>query len=434
MCSCWDAISKQARLQHNKIQASFEHSIFRPPHKYKVDFYKNLLGYVSTSALDFIAEEIRRVSRYKCGCAIRSTHGLPCACELAGYRCVPLKSVHPFWRRLSWKAVNPNEDPDDMNLEAEIAAIRARFGQADLLTKKAMKEKMREFAWPDSTKMCPPPKKVVTKGRKKGKSEAKSSTKRIPSFFEHVDAQVKSREATNSTNPSMNNKNKLISSSTDAPKRGQPKKQKETPILYIDHMPIKFQPHVSDVKDVAGDGNCGFRAVAALLGHGEHMWLNIRNTMTDEMKLRVEKYVDMYGVKECETILNALKVTPTQLLTRDYWLTIPEMGYIIASAFKVVLITLSISGCSTFLPLSGAPPRNHRIIVIGHVNENHWVQVMLRKGHPIPLTAPQWKKHCDPEAEAWELPYLVRMKAYQKELEDAHKSVDKTVVNLSIDE
>ena len=111
-----------------------------------------------------------------------------------------------------------------------------------------------------------------------------------------------------------------------------------------------------------------------------------------------------------------------------------NMGYIAASAFKVVLITISVTGCSTFLPIFGAPPRKHRIIAIGHVNQNHWVQVLLREGHPIPKTAPQWKRFRHLEAEDWEVPYLERMDAYQQELEYQHNSVEKKVVDLSIDE
>ena len=143
LCAVWDAINKQAMSQHNKIQASFEHSIFLKPHKYKGDFYKNLQGYVSEKALDLISEERERYYGFACGCALRSSHGLPCACRLASYKCVPLKSVHPFWRRLSWEAVDPNEDPDEINLKSEIEAILFRFEPTDLLTKKEMKEKMR---------------------------------------------------------------------------------------------------------------------------------------------------------------------------------------------------------------------------------------------------------------------------------------------------
>ena len=125
--------------QHNKIQASFEHSIFLKPHKYKGPFYKNLQGYVSEKALHFISKERERYYGFSCGCALRTSHGLPCACRLASYKCVPLNSIHPFWKRLTWEAVDPNEDPDELNLTTEIAAILVRFGQMSHLQKRAMK-------------------------------------------------------------------------------------------------------------------------------------------------------------------------------------------------------------------------------------------------------------------------------------------------------
>jgi hypothetical protein len=59
---------------------------------------------------------------------------------------------------------------------------------------------------------------------------------------------------------------------------------------------------------------------------------------------------------------------------------------------------------------------------------------MLREGHPIPPTAPQWKKNRGLEAESWELLYVERMNLYQKELEDQHKHEEKIFVDLSIDE
>ena len=101
---------------------------------------------------------------------------------------------------------------------------------------------MRDFAFPEKTFMCPPPKKVITKGRKKGKAVAKSSTKRNPSFFEHVDTFVASTCASKkSTNPSVQKKSTVSSSMSDAPKpkRGRPKKQiqspsQESPIPYMD--------------------------------------------------------------------------------------------------------------------------------------------------------------------------------------------------------
>ena len=99
--------------------------------------------------------------------------------------------------------------------------------------------------------------------------------------------------------------------------------------------------------------------------------------MIAEMNVRANKYVDMWGAELFDRVMNALIVIPTQVITEDNWLSIPDMGYVIATAFSIVLITIAISGCSTFLPLAGAPPLIHRVIAIGHVDKNHWVQVKL---------------------------------------------------------
>ena len=40
----------------------------------------------------------------RCGCIMKTTHGLPCACELARYvvGSIPLDTVHMFWQTLSF--------------------------------------------------------------------------------------------------------------------------------------------------------------------------------------------------------------------------------------------------------------------------------------------------------------------------------------------
>ena len=50
--------------------------------------YKRLVGIVSRHALGLIADEVERVNHTRfdsesCGCVLRATYGLPCACELA---------------------------------------------------------------------------------------------------------------------------------------------------------------------------------------------------------------------------------------------------------------------------------------------------------------------------------------------------------------
>ena len=59
-------------------------------HVFKVTLYKKLLGMISRYALNQIVVEYERVSyagidSSRCGCVMRTIHGLPCACKLARY-------------------------------------------------------------------------------------------------------------------------------------------------------------------------------------------------------------------------------------------------------------------------------------------------------------------------------------------------------------
>jgi len=96
-------------LQHTQIKASFETSMHVVGHAFKVTLYKKLSGMVSRYALNEIAAKYEHVpyagkNPSRCGCVMRSTHGLPCACELYKYvvSSIPLEKIHIFWRRLSF--------------------------------------------------------------------------------------------------------------------------------------------------------------------------------------------------------------------------------------------------------------------------------------------------------------------------------------------
>jgi len=96
-------------LQHTQIKASFETSTHVVGHVFEVTLYKKLLGMVSRYVLNEIVAEYECVpyagkNPSRCGCVMRTTHGLPCACELSKYivSSIPLETIHIFWRRLSF--------------------------------------------------------------------------------------------------------------------------------------------------------------------------------------------------------------------------------------------------------------------------------------------------------------------------------------------
>jgi len=194
LCSVWDAMNNMIMLQHTKIKASFETSTHVVGHVFKKTLYKRLLGMVLRYALNQIAAELERVdyagkNPSSCGCMVRTTLGLSCACELSKYvsGCSLLDSIHMFWRRLSFSDQGLSEP--EVSIKEVMETISKRFEELDVCGKFTLKTKLWEIACLDQNSMCPPLEKVNTKGAsKKAMSRNPRSTKRDPSYWEYVDA------------------------------------------------------------------------------------------------------------------------------------------------------------------------------------------------------------------------------------------------------
>ncbi|KAK9092980.1 hypothetical protein Syun_027891 [Stephania yunnanensis] len=86
------------------------------------------------------------------------------------------------------------------------------------------------------------------------------------------------------------------------------------------------------------------------------------------------------------------------------WLTLPDMGLLISTAFNVILVNLSHGNASTFLPLRSAPPLSlHNRLIIVMINERniHWVRVKLRLNAPLPSLYPSWDRYVEECAKGW---------------------------------
>ena len=192
LCSVWDAMNNMITLQHTEIKTSFETSTHVVGHVFKKTLYRRLLGMVSRYVLNQIAAELERVdyagkNPSSCGCVVRTTLGLPCACELSKYvgGCIPLDSIHMFWRRLSFSDQGLSEP--EVSIKEVMKTISKRFEELDVCGKFTLKTKLWEIAYPDQNSMCPPLAKVNAKGApKKSMNRNPRSTKRDPSYWEYV--------------------------------------------------------------------------------------------------------------------------------------------------------------------------------------------------------------------------------------------------------
>ncbi|XP_028096942.1 uncharacterized protein LOC114296808 [Camellia sinensis] len=186
-------------------------------------------------------------------------------------------------------------------------------------------------------------------------------------------------------------------------------------ISYFEEFPEKLRPYIHHIKDVQADGNCGFRAIAGLIGLGEDDWQQVRRDLLTELHSNVVHYVELFGsqerVDDLTSILSYFEPSPRF----NQWMTMPDMGHLIASYYRVVLYHLSMQQCLTFLPLRSIPiaTPDRRDICIGFVNGNHFVQVYLQPGHPVPPIASNWIRFHHPCANGWKKAYTTRIHQFR---------------------
>ncbi|KAL5184712.1 hypothetical protein HKD37_17G048373 [Glycine soja] len=402
LCSVWDAMNNMIMLQHTKIKASFETSTHVVGHVFKVTLYKRLLGMVSRYVVNQIVVEYKRVyyvgkNPSCCGCVMRTTHDLPCACELSKYSLgtIPLETIHMFWRRLSFSDQGLNEPQVTLTKEMEIIS-----------NKVTLKSKLWEISYPGLNSMCPPPEKVNTKGaQKKPMTKHQRSTKRDPSYWECVDPLHFEQNSNSSVKRSASSSDHAI------PRRTMP---------MLDQFHLFVHDSIENIMDLKADGNCGYHAIVALLGMGEDSWSLVCNHLLKELTKWSDEYINLFcGIDRFEELKSLNKCHPYIWfiqVTMDKWIDIIDMGYVIASRYNVILVSLSLQQSMTFFPLRSQPPTNsfvHHIICIGHVFGNHFVQVYLRVCCPLLPLALLWSRNCHPQAKQWPTSYISRMHQYR---------------------
>ncbi|XP_014489909.1 uncharacterized protein LOC106752688 [Vigna radiata var. radiata] len=246
--------------------------------------------------------------------------------------------------------------------------------------------------------------KVKTKGAQKTKvARHERSTKRDPSYFEHVDT-FHSR-----TEPSSSRKSQV---------KSKPKEFARRPIPLLNQFHLICQPYIVDVVDVVADGHCGYRCIVALLGLGEENWPIIRHDLHEELTQWRDEYANLVGsYNRLEELRQSLIVHDRSQVNAKKWMTIPDTGYAIANTYNVILVCLSFVQSFTIFPLRTPPPtdiRQHRMLCIGFVNGCHFVQVQLQHGCPLPMVDIISSNHCYPEARAWSSFYTHRMQSFME--------------------
>ncbi|XP_058782385.1 uncharacterized protein LOC131656794 [Vicia villosa] len=218
--------------------------------------------------------------------------------------------------------------------------------------------------------MKPPSQPVKTKGApKKVKSTPNNnSTTRSPSYCEHVDKlfpdspTLKSQKSQKSSN-----KGARLSKQPPTPISLQVP-QVSTPILtpivtkvpipthispsteevqiapkipFISEMPVFMHKYIDQIVNVVGDGNCGFRAVSALLGKGEGADELVRHVLIEELVNHKDSYTRVFGDgTKFQPVNEALVPWGGAYAPVSHWMRFPEIGHLISCAYDMVCIEL----------------------------------------------------------------------------------------------
>ncbi|XP_027926093.1 uncharacterized protein LOC114183319 [Vigna unguiculata] len=323
-----------------------------------------------------------------------------------------------MWTRLSFSNVSSSQSEGQLSIQREVDLLLNLFKEVDIAEKVTIKHKLLDIVCPSMTSMLLPPSKVKTKGAAKS-HRSKKSTKRDPSYFEHVDAFIESSR-----------QDTCVAKIENRLKSKRVIEEKVIPML--EQFNPVFHPYILDVVDVVADGHCGYRCIAALLGMGEESWPLIRHDLYKELSQWRDEYATLVGgYDRLEELRKSLLVQSPSGANRDKWMTIPDMGYAIANRYNVILVCLSSVQNLTIFPLRTSPPisqSQHRLICIGHVYNFHFVQVRLQEGCPLPTVDIISSSNCYPKAKGWTSFYRDRMQAFL----DLH-IVDRSYVDLMED-
>ncbi|XP_058726958.1 uncharacterized protein LOC131598363 [Vicia villosa] len=267
LCRDWDTINFMIKNQHNEIQTTFGRSITVLEHRFRDNIlYSQLIGNVSRAGLNYIFHGAKQgetvgSNSVKCGCTITRT------LSFDDDGCV-------------------EGEKSNISITSELEAIKERFSKADGTMN--IKEQLRKIGYPETTDMKPPSQPVKTKGapKKLNPTPNEKSTKRSPSYCEHVDKFFPdSLTPKFQKSQKISNKGARISKPplTPIPLKISIIEEVLIPpkIPFMEEMSVFMHSYIKRIVDVVGDGNYDYRAVSALLGNGEG---NIRLSVINSSK------------------------------------------------------------------------------------------------------------------------------------------------------
>ncbi|KAK9675780.1 hypothetical protein RND81_11G030700 [Saponaria officinalis] len=402
----WSRIHSMLEGQHSKIRKELEDSMSRPRITHRM--FSLLQGKVSTKAIEIMEDEVKRGValgiglELGCGCVLRTTHCLPCACTLIdvknnGSR-VHLSDIHPFWRTLEYD--NEEAMPKNDNDMFEELVDKAR--KSDPAYRNVFLEKLRDILHPDDEHILAPAVRENPKGRLRG------STTRNKSDFEHS----LRKYGTPSTDASTNVQHMVVDFAPGV--AGAPLEKNYTKGLISTWVkrfgvPKELWSLFYGWVDVGSDGHCGFRVLSHAYQGGEEDYIQMRDWCIKEIN-GFDVYKGLFeasvmiknGLSKYENTLRRIRFIHQSTCGEEHWMHSDDL-FVYASLFNWTICIIAENRyakgpkewqCMTILPLrssnEGVAPYGV-LWVLNH--KSHWMRLYSRGPHdevPMPPIEPGW--------------------------------------------
>ncbi|XP_071691511.1 uncharacterized protein [Rutidosis leptorrhynchoides] len=290
-----------------------------------------LRGNISNEALNKMLKDRERFMDHidDCDCRLRTSCGLPCACEISMYitsqNYIPLSSIDVFWRKLDISPLVCEQD-DDVSCDNELKHFAENFNKQSKNVKKSWLKKLKDIINPGKTETREPQVKKNNRGRpttkktqqKKRDDYVHQDSRRyscsdMPNFVGKDSVKDPARHSSYDIN--LNEEPEIdLNEEPEIDLNDEPKidlnevpyefsssyifNQNEMPRMRNSHMfngiPKLLHPYIKNIYNVEGDGNCGYRAFAVSLWGNEHLYENIRFEMKEELQNKLEFYKSMF--------------------------------------------------------------------------------------------------------------------------------------------
>ncbi|KAL2897234.1 Protein FAR1-RELATED SEQUENCE 5 [Bienertia sinuspersici] len=431
-------IDKSIEVQLVKIRTSLEYSRGKHGTIFNKMPFQLLNGLVSHHCLQLLLEEDKRRRGLsidladRCGCALRTTHRLPCACAIHVHlrlnTGIYLQEVHDFWRQLViGERVVPGVDEADQDWR-HFESLCEELRRRDRSFVRGVSRFIQSQLQPEDSDVQEPPVNSNVRGRPRN-----SSTCREASAWEYTQqgqgrGRGRSRgrgrgRGRDARGRGSSTSGGSVSSSTGSNVySGSVSGEMETDEFPYRHLlPAIILDTIVAWNDVLGDGNCGFRC----------HWRLVRRLIGNEIGANTF-YQQVYW--------NGLNAARQRIewggdsCTAEHYMEVPSDLWAIANLYKCAVMLFGVIGprrsimpCVTVLPWKVDTTTTQPLpeLVIAHLGDyRHYIRLEMQHDFPVPPIIDHWFRVRTPSVHGFEHAYARRRDAWDERVRVQQSQAD----------